>query len=75
MKNSKIILTLDAGGTNFLFSAVQDGREIVQPFHLSTDSSQIDICINQLKTGFGEVIRRLPEAPAAMQEVIYKNGC
>lgn len=66
MKNSKIILTLDAGGTNFLFSAMQDGREIVQPFHLSTDSSQIDICINQLKTGFGEVIRQLPEAPAAI---------
>lgn len=66
MKNSRIILTLDAGGTNFLFSAMQEGQEIVTPVHLSTDSSDLDACISQLKTGFKKVIEQLDEAPSAI---------
>lgn len=67
MKNDpRIILTLDAGGTNFLFSAMQGGREIVTPVHLSTDSSDLDTCIHQLKQGFSEVIRQLDTAPSAI---------
>ena len=66
MKDSRIILTLDAGGTNFLFSAMQDGKEIVTPVHLSTDSSNLETCINQLKTGFKKVIEQLNAAPSAI---------
>ncbi|MBE6275411.1 MAG: ROK family protein [Bacteroides sp.] len=66
MKDNRIILTLDAGGTNFLFSAMQDGKEIVPPVHLSTDSSNLDVCINQLKTGFKKVIEQLDKAPSAI---------
>lgn len=33
---------------------------------LSTDSSDLDRCIHQLKHGFSEVIRQLPAAPAAI---------
>ena len=52
MKNDpRIILTLDAGGTNFLFSALQGGQETGIPVHLSTDSSDLDTCIGAALTG------------------------
>lgn len=66
MNDSRIILTLDAGGTNFLFSAMQGGKEIVTPVHLSTDSSDLNVCISQLKTGFKKVIEQLDSAPSAI---------
>ena len=33
-KDKKIVLTLDAGGTNFVFSAICDNEEIVEPVRL-----------------------------------------
>ena len=30
--DKRVIMTLDAGGTNFVFSAMQGGKEIVSPF-------------------------------------------
>ena len=32
MNNSPIIFILDAGGTGFKFSAVQDWHEVIEPF-------------------------------------------
>ena len=32
--DERTVLTLDAGGTNFVFSAIQGGEEIVKPIHL-----------------------------------------
>lgn len=80
MKNDpRIILTLDAGGTNFLFSALQGGQETGIPVHLSTDSSDLDTCIRQLKHGFHEVIRQSGLQPAAISFAFpgpadYPNG-
>ena len=33
--DERIVMTLDAGGTNFVFSAIQGCREIVEPICLS----------------------------------------
>lgn len=66
MNDSRIILTLDAGGTNFLFSAMQEGKEIVSPVHIATDSSDLNKCIFQLKTGFKQVIEQLEAHPSAI---------
>lgn len=64
--DSRVILTLDAGGTNFIFSAMQGGNEIVTPVHISTDSSRLDICISQVIEGFEKVILQLDCKPAAI---------
>lgn len=66
MNDSRIILTLDAGGTNFLFSAMQNGKEIATPVHLPTDSTNLETCINQLTTGFQRVIDQLQDKPSAI---------
>lgn len=29
--DNRIVMTLDAGGTNFVFSAIQGGKEIADP--------------------------------------------
>ena len=31
MGDKRIVMTLDAGGTNFVFSAIRDNEEIVRP--------------------------------------------
>lgn len=64
--DNRIILTLDAGGTHFLFSAIQAGKEIVKPIHKTTDISNLNNCIVQLKDGFREVMSQLDPSPSAI---------
>ncbi len=33
--DNRIVVTLDAGGTNFVFSAIKSGQEIVKPFKIN----------------------------------------
>ena len=35
VNDNRIVMTLDAGGTNFVFSAIQAGEEIIEPFSVS----------------------------------------
>jgi len=64
--DKRIILTLDAGGTNFVFSAMQGGGEIVEPFSLPSCADDLDACLGQLIKGFEAVIRHLPAKPVAI---------
>lgn len=64
--NHPIILTLDAGGTNFVFSAVQQEREIVSPHVLPAQGHDLDKCLNNIIQGFKAVCSQLTEQPAAI---------
>ena len=77
--DKRIVATLDAGGTNFVFSAIQGNREIIEPLRYSTDPDNLEKCLSILKDGFGEVIKKLPEPPVAISFAFpgpadYKNG-
>ena len=37
--DKRIVMTLDAGGTNFVFSAIQSNEEIVEPIVLPSKMS------------------------------------
>ena len=37
-QDPRIVLTLDAGGTNFVFSAMANGQEIVSPLSVPASS-------------------------------------
>ena len=39
----RIVMTLDAGGTNLVFSAIQDGKEIVSPITYPSEVDDIQI--------------------------------
>jgi glucokinase len=54
MNNYPIIFILDAGGTGFKFSAVQDAREIIEPFTIPAAAPTLEEVLQKLITGFHE---------------------
>ena len=64
--DERIVMTLDAGGTNFVFSAIQGCCEIVEPICLPAASDDLERCLSVLVEGFLEVEKRLPKLPVAI---------
>lgn len=64
--DKRIVLTLDAGGTNLVFSAIQNGKFIVNPITLESKAYDLDLCLEQMVTGFSKVKNLLKECPAAI---------
>lgn len=64
--DKRIVLTLDAGGTNFVFSALQGYREIVKPIRKDAAPDDIERCLSTLVEGFREVMAQLPQKPSAI---------
>ena len=62
----RIVLTLDAGGTNLVFSAIAGNREIVGPIHFHSEPEDLDRMLSTLVEGFEAVRRQLPGAPVAI---------
>lgn len=60
------ILTLDAGGTNFVFSAMQDGKEITTPVCLPSEAADLGKCLGNLCDGFRSVKEQIDEQPVAI---------
>jgi glucokinase len=78
MKNP-IICTLDAGGTNFNFSAIQNEQPVGETISLPAHADDLDKCLANLKKGFQELIAGLENKPAAISFAFpgpadYKNG-
>lgn len=79
MKVSKTILTLDAGGTNFVFSAIENEKEIVEPVKLPAHAHDLDLCLGNVIQGFNTVIEKLDKSPDAISFAFpgpadYPNG-
>lgn len=64
--DDRIVMTLDAGGTNFVFSAIQGGREIADPVVLPACADCLDKCLAHLVEGFKAIRAGLPAAPVAI---------
>lgn len=65
MKNP-LILTLDAGGTRFHFSAMKKAEVIGKSFSLASNAHDLDLCLATLKKGFQQLIEEQDEQPAAI---------
>ncbi len=52
-------MTLDAGGTNFVFSAIQGHEEIVDTYTLPSHADNLDICLKTLSEGFQHIVKDL----------------
>jgi glucokinase len=66
LNDNRIVMTLDAGGTNFVFSAVQGGREIVQPITFNSNAHDLALCLKTILSGFEFVKEKLSSAPVAI---------
>lgn len=54
--DNRIVVTLDAGGTNFVFSAIQGNIEVVEPIRYGLQADNLELCMKTFKKGFHEVI-------------------
>ena len=67
MKNDgRIILTLDAGGTNFLFSAIKNGSIIGKPLRFPANASTLDEMLDKIVLGFQSLMDDLNEKVSAI---------
>jgi glucokinase len=79
-KNDKrIVLTLDAGGTNFRFSAIQGNEQIVDEIRLDSNADNLDKSLANIVEGFTRVQEKLNDAPLAISFAFpgpadYPNG-
>lgn len=62
----RIVITLDAGGTNFVFSAMRGYDFIVDPITYPSNSHDLKLCLDTMVKGFEEVIAQLDEKPVAI---------
>jgi len=62
----RIVMTLDAGGTNFVFNAVRGGEELFEPYRIKAKGATLEEVLNKIITGFSSVKGALDEKPVAI---------
>jgi glucokinase len=77
--DNRVVMTLDAGGTNFVFSAAQSGEEIIDPIRLPAHGETLEQVLDTIVAGFRAVKSALKEAPVAISFAFpgpadYPNG-
>lgn len=64
--NRKIIFSLDAGGTNLVFSAIEEGKVLDQTLTLPSQSDSLETFFLKLKEGFAGLEKKLGTQAAAI---------
>jgi glucokinase len=64
--DKRIVMTLDAGGTNLRFSAIRASELLFEPIHLPTEADDLPRCLGNIVDGFTQVHSRCPAPPAAI---------
>ncbi|MCK4749861.1 MAG: ROK family protein, partial [Bacteroidales bacterium] len=77
--DDRIVLTFDAGGTNFVFSAMKGGQEILDPVTLPSHADDLELCLGTISNGFDHMLNKLHERAVAISFAIpgptdYFNG-
>ena len=64
--DNRIVMTLDAGGTNFVFSAIQANYEVVSPITLPSNPDDLTSCLATIVSGFTQIRKKLTGKPVAI---------
>jgi len=64
--DSRIVMTLDAGGTNFRFSAMRGGKAVTETVSLPSNGDNLHQCLANLLEGFTRVKALCLDAPSAI---------
>lgn len=77
--DSRIVMTLDAGGTNFRFAAMRGGKPVTETVALPSNGDDLQQCLANLVDGFTRVKALCPEPPVAISFAFpapsdYPNG-
>ena len=62
----RIVMTLDAGGQSYTFSAVEQAREIIAPLSVSFKGDDLETTLKGIIKYFWEVVGQLPQKPVAI---------
>ena len=54
-QDKRVVMTLDAGGTNFRFSALQANRPVTQGIAMPSGADNLDRCLTNLVEGFTRI--------------------
>ncbi len=77
--DNRTVMTLDAGGTNFVFSAMRANRMAIESFALPANAEHLDRSLDTMVTGFRRVRDSINTRPAAISfsfpaPTDYRNG-
>jgi glucokinase len=64
--DSRIVMTLDAGGTNLKFSAIRGNQLLVGPVSVPSEADNLERCLANIVHGFENIRASLPAAPVAI---------
>lgn len=78
-RDERVVLTLDAGGTNLVFVAIQDGRRLGSAVRLPSEAHDFEKSFGNIKAGFYQLIKEIGVKPAAISFAFpgpadYPNG-
>lgn len=77
--DNRVVVTLDAGGTNLVFGAMRGCEFIADPITLPSCSDDLDKCLATMVDGFSRIINSLDVKPVAISFAFpgpadYPNG-
>lgn len=64
--DKRTVMTLDAGGTNFVFSAIKGEKEIADPVILPAHGNDLEKSLKNLIKGFKEIESKIKQKPVAI---------
>lgn len=62
----RIVMTLDAGGTNLKFSAIRGDKLLLEPIPIPTEADDLARCLANIVDGFTRVQAACPQPPVAI---------
>src|SRR6185312_10948609 len=77
--DSRIVMTLDAGGTSFRFSAMRENLPVTPTVVLPSNGGDLSACLKNLVDGFAQIKGQCPQPPVAISFAFpgpadYPNG-
>lgn len=77
--DERVVLSLDAGGTNFVFSAIKGNQDIIKHFTLPSSADNLETCLYNIVSGFKKAKEEINEPIAAISFAFpgpadYENG-
>lgn len=64
--DSRIVMTLDAGGTSFRFSAMRGNKRITETVTTPSNGDDLKKCLANVVAGFTEIKKQCPRPPVAI---------
>jgi len=77
--DKRTVMTLDAGGTNFVFTAIRGNEQAVEEITMPSNADHLDKCLANIVDGFSLIKSRLKIKPVAISFAFpgpadYPNG-